>query len=85
MSLVRVRDYVRAAARAGFGLVSEDLGDKFYNIQQKELDDFIPTQEAFVQEYSQEEFEEMVTVATNKVRFFYFVKNSMYRLLAVNI
>ncbi|XP_037796330.1 phosphoethanolamine N-methyltransferase-like [Penaeus monodon] len=67
MSLVRVRDYVRAAARAGFGLVSEDLGDKFYNIQQKELDDFIPTQEAFVQEYSQEEFEEMVTVATNKL------------------
>ncbi|XP_063597104.1 uncharacterized protein LOC134773796 isoform X1 [Penaeus indicus] len=67
MSLVTVRDYARAVARAGFGVQSEDLGDKFYSIQQKELDDFIPTHEAFAQEYSQGEFEEMVTVATNKL------------------
>nr|XP_027230993.1 phosphoethanolamine N-methyltransferase 3-like isoform X1 [Penaeus vannamei] len=67
MSLVTVRDYGRVVTRAGFSLIARDLGNEFDRIQQNELDAFIPTQEAFAQEYSQEEFEGMVTVATNKL------------------
>lgn len=61
-----VKDYEHVVAGAGFSVVSRDLGDYFYSIQQKELDAFLPTREAFVQEYSQQEMEEMVAVATNK-------------------
>ncbi|KAK7066305.1 hypothetical protein SK128_005080 [Halocaridina rubra] len=46
---------------------AKDLAERFYAIQKEELEAFIPTKEAFIQEYSLQEFEDLVKIASNKL------------------
>ncbi|XP_037796694.1 phosphomethylethanolamine N-methyltransferase-like [Penaeus monodon] len=66
-TLVTISAYERVLAGAGFSVESRDLADDFCSIHQKELDAFLSTREAFLEEYSQVEFDEMVALATHKI------------------
>ncbi|KAG7166035.1 Phosphoethanolamine N-methyltransferase 3-like 2 [Homarus americanus] len=67
-AFVTMETYGATLRAAGFKEVKEqDLCDKFYDIQKEELDSFTSTREAFVDQYSQEDFDVLVNICSNKL------------------